>query len=67
MRLDNIFSNDIYNNTRLLIIEKDIIISNLERKIAKSLYLPTLGLIGSYGWNESINDNPLRFLQQKHL
>ena len=59
--INNIFSNDIYNNTRLLIIEKDIIISNLERKIAKSSYLPTLGLIGSYGWNESINDNPYAF------
>jgi outer membrane protein TolC len=59
--INNIFSNDIYNNTRLLIIEKDIIISNLERKITKSSYLPTLGLIGSYGWNESINDNPYAF------
>ena len=60
-KINNIFSNDIYNNTRLLIIEKDIIISSLERKIAKSSYLPTLGLIGSYGWNESINDNPYAF------
>ena len=59
--INSIFSNDIKNNTRLLIIEKDIIISNLERKIAKSSYLPTLGLIGSYGWNESINDNPYAF------
>ena len=59
--INNIFSKDIYNNTRLLIIEKDIIISNLERKIAKSSYLPTLGLIGSYGWNESVNDNPYAF------
>tara|TARA_B100001175_G_scaffold55689_1_gene44752 strand:- start:2067 stop:3386 length:1320 start_codon:yes stop_codon:yes gene_type:complete len=59
--IENIFSKDIYNNTKLLIIEKDIIISNLDRKIAKSSYLPTLGLIGSYGWNESINDNPYAF------
>ena len=59
--INSIFSNDINNNTRLLIIEKDIIISNLERKIAKYSYLPTLGLIGSYGWNESINDNPYAF------
>jgi len=59
--INSIFSNDINNNTRLLIIEKDIIISNLERKIAKSSYLPTLGLIGAYGWNESINDNPYAF------
>jgi len=57
----NIFSNDIYNNTRLLIIEKDVIISNLDKKITKYSYLPTLGLSGTYGWNESINDNPYAF------
>jgi outer membrane protein TolC len=59
--LDNIFSYDINKNTRLLIVEKDIAISNLDKKIAKSSYLPTIGLIGSYGWNESINDNPYAF------
>tara|TARA_B100001758_G_scaffold34104_1_gene25381 strand:- start:13 stop:1332 length:1320 start_codon:yes stop_codon:yes gene_type:complete len=57
----NIFSNGIYNNTRLLIIEKDVIISNLDKKITKYSYLPTLGLSGTYGWNESINDNPYAF------
>ena len=56
-----IFSNGIYNNTRLLIIEKDVIISNLDKKITKYSYLPTLGLSGTYGWNESINDNPYAF------
>ncbi len=59
--IDNIFSYDITKNTRLLIVEKDIAISNLDKKIAKSSYLPTIGLIGSYGWNESINDNPYAF------
>ncbi len=59
--IDNIFSYDINKNTRLLIVEKDIAISNLDKKIAKSSYLPTIGLIGSYGWNESINDNPYAF------
>lgn len=57
----NIFSNDIYNNTRFLIIEQDVIISNLDKKITKYSYLPTLGLSGSYGWNESVNDNPYAF------
>ena len=56
-----IFSNGIYNNTRLLIIEKDVIISNLDKKITKYSYLPTLGLSGTYGWNESTNDNPYAF------
>ena len=59
--IENIFSYDINKNTRLLIVEKDIAISNLDKKIAKSSYLPTVGLIGSYGWNESINDNPYAF------
>lgn len=59
--IDNIFSYDINKNTRLLIVEKDIAIFNLDKKIAKSSYLPTVGLIGSYGWNESINDNPYAF------
>ena len=59
--IENIFSYDINKNTRFLIVEKDIAISNLDKKIAKSSYLPTIGLIGSYGWNESINDNPYAF------
>ena len=56
-----LFTNDIKNNTRFLIAEKDVIISDLEKKVAKFSYLPTLGLSGSYGWNESINDNPYAF------
>ncbi len=59
--LSEIFSNDIYNNTSLLISEKNISISNLEKKISKYSYLPTVGLSGSYGWNKSINDNPYAF------
>ena len=59
--LSILFTNDIKNNTRFLIAEKDVIISDLEKKVAKFSYLPTLGLSGSYGWNESINDNPYAF------
>ena len=44
-----------------MIAEKDVIISDLEKKVANFSYLPTLGLSGSYGWNESINDNPYAF------
>lgn len=59
--LSILFTNDIKNNTRFLIAEKDVIISDLEKKVANFSYLPTLGLSGSYGWNESINDNPYAF------
>ncbi len=59
--LSILFTNDIKNNTRFLIAEKDVVISDLEKKVANFSYLPTLGLSGSYGWNESINDNPYAF------
>ena len=59
--LSNLFLNDIKNNTSYLISEMDIIISDLDKKAIKFSYLPTLGLNGSYGWNESINDNPYAF------
>ena len=60
-QLSTLFSNEIINNTKYLIAEKDILISNLEKKSVKFSYLPTLGLSGSYGWNESVNDNPYAF------
>ncbi len=60
-QLSALFSNEIINNTKYLIAEKDIVISNLDKKAIKFSYLPTLGLSGSYGWNESINDNPYAF------
>ena len=33
-------------------------------RATKSTYLPTIGLVGSYGWNESINDNPYAFFNK---
>ena len=59
--LASLFSNDINNNTQYLISEKDVVISNLDKKAIKFSYLPSLGLSGSYGWNESVNDNPYAF------
>ena len=41
--------------------DKNIAISKNEMRATKSTYLPTIGLVGSYGWNESINDNPYAF------
>ena len=52
------------NNTSLKIDEKNIAISKNEMRATKSTYLPTIGLVGSYGWNESINDNPYAFFNK---
>lgn len=43
------------NNINVLQVEKSISISKLGVKSEKSVYLPTIGLIGSYGWN--LNNN----------
>ena len=59
--ISKLYSNGIKNNTTFLIQEKEVILSEINQKITRFSYLPTLGLIGSYGWNESINDNPYAF------
>ncbi|WP_317128785.1 TolC family protein [Mesohalobacter halotolerans] len=43
------------NNASLLQIEKSLEISAYDQKISKTGYLPTLDLIGSYGWNRNIS------------
>jgi outer membrane protein TolC len=48
----------------MLLAEKDIRISEYNMKAARSGYLPTVGLTGSYGWNESTNNSPLAFVLQ---
>lgn len=40
------------NNVRLLQAEKNIAINDYSLKASKSIFLPTIGLTGSYGWNE---------------
>jgi outer membrane protein TolC len=52
------------NNVRMLLAEKDIKISEYSLKANRSGYLPTVGLTGSYGWNESNNNSPLAFVLQ---
>ncbi|MEY8848128.1 TolC family protein [Psychroserpens sp. XS_ASV72] len=52
------------NNVTLLQAEKNIAISQLDIKTNKAQYLPTVGLVGSYGWNESTNNSPLAFVLQ---
>ena len=41
------------NNVSLLQIESSLLISDYDIKVSKSGYLPTVGLTGSYGWNNS--------------
>lgn len=43
------------NNVSLLQAEQDILITDYQIKQAKGLFLPTIGLTGSYGWNRAIN------------
>jgi outer membrane protein TolC len=53
------------NNVRIQQAEKNIAISEYTYKASKSGYLPTVGLTGSYGWNESSTiNNPLAFSLQ---
>lgn len=64
LEMENIFKESKTNNVNLLLAEKDITIAKYDWKASKSGYLPTVGLTGSYGWNESNNNNPLAFLVQ---
>lgn len=40
------------NNVTLLQANQNILISDYDRKASNSVFLPSLGLTGSYGWNE---------------
>ena len=64
LRMEEILSRAKENNVRMLLAEKDILISEYDLKSARSGYLPTVGLSGSYGWNESSNNSPLAFVLQ---
>jgi len=64
LQMENMHNEAKLNNVRLRIVEKDINISNYGFKGSKSGFLPTLGLTGTYGWNESNNNSPLAFTLQ---
>jgi outer membrane protein TolC len=49
------------NNVTLLQNEKNIAINEFTLKANRSGYLPALGLVGSYGWNEN-NNNAASFV-----
>ncbi len=52
------------NNVTLLQLDKNIRINEFLIKANKSGFLPTVGLTGSYGWNESSTNSPLAFVLQ---
>lgn len=64
LQMENILDEAKRNNVRLLLAEKDILISQFNWKSSKSSFLPTIGLTGTYGWNELNNNSPLSFLLQ---
>ncbi|WP_034061481.1 TolC family protein [Lacinutrix jangbogonensis] len=58
---DSLFEKAKTRNTALLQTEKNIAISQLSIKSGQSAYLPTIGLVGSYGWNKN-NNNAASFV-----
>lgn len=64
LKMEEILDQAKENNVRMLLAEKDIKISEYTLKANRSGYLPTIGLTGSYGWNESANNSPLAFVLQ---
>lgn len=51
------------NNVALLQADKNISISEIDIRSSKARYLPTLDLLGSYGWNKS-NNNAASFVSE---
>lgn len=64
LQMENMHNEAKTNNIRLQLVEKDMNITMYNVKAAKSVFLPTIGLTGTYGWNESTNNSPLAFLIQ---
>jgi len=52
LRLEEFLREAEQNNIRLLQAEQNIIISDYAYKSGKGLFLPRVGLTGSYGWNQ---------------
>lgn len=61
LQMENMYNEAQLNNVRLQIVEKDINMGLNDIRVARSGYLPTIGLTGTYGWNESNNANPNSF------
>ena len=50
--LEEFLENGQANNIQMLQAQKNILINDYNFKAGKSVFLPTVGLTGSYGWNE---------------
>lgn len=55
LQIDTYLDYSLENNVTLLQNDSNIRISEYDIKVSKSGYLPTVGLNGSYGWNQSRN------------
>ncbi|MBG6130382.1 outer membrane protein TolC [Aquimarina sp. EL_43] len=55
LELEEYLSKSTENNITLLQNESNIRISDYDIKVSKSGYLPSIGLTGSYGWNQNRN------------
>lgn len=64
LQMEGMFNEAKLNNVRLQIAEKDLNMGINNIRVARSGYLPTIGLTGTYGWNESNNNSPLAFVLQ---
>lgn len=64
LQMENMYNEAKLNNVQLQIAEKRMNINKYNIKIAQSAFLPTIGLTGTYGWNESSNNSPLAFTVQ---
>ena len=54
LQLVNLIAQADENNVRILQSESSIAISEYDIKVSRSGYLPSVGLTGSYGWNQNI-------------
>ncbi|WP_452225245.1 TolC family protein [Lacinutrix chionoecetis] len=58
---DSLFQKAKTRNIALLQTEKNIAIGELDIKTGKTAYLPTVGLVGTYGWSKN-NNNAASFV-----
>ena len=61
---DKLLEKTMKNNVSLLQAESNINISQYDIKSSKAQFLPTIGLVGAYGWNASPHNSPLAFVLQ---
>lgn len=61
MSFDDLFEKAKSNNVEIIQNDQNLAINELNLRINRSNYLPTISLASSYGWNKSVNENPLPF------